>query len=129
MNLHGSSIDFPIRADNRGTLVTTDRRPDVIAQAIADIIETRRGERVMMPDYGIPDFVFDVQDFSFSARLAFYLEEQITKYVPLVANVTAKAQTDDGGRATVALSYIEVGSVNAPRNLVFPVWQYIGGLT
>lgn len=127
MNLQGSSIDFPPRVDSRGTLVTTAKRGDIVAQAIADIIETRRGERVMLPDYGIADYVFDVQDFSFAARLAFHLEEQIQKYVPLVSSVTVEAATDDDGRAIIELRYVEVGAVNAPRNLVYPVWQLQGG--
>jgi len=71
MNINGSTIYFPFSAGNRGTVATTAKREDIISQAIADIIETRQGERVMMPDYGIPDFVFAVQDFSFVPRLAF----------------------------------------------------------
>lgn len=123
MNLHGSAISFPFRVDARGTFVTTATRSEVITEAIADIIETRRGERVMMPDYGIPDFVFEVQNFSFAARLAFLLAEQIRKYVPLVRSVKVDAATDEEGRAIVDIKYTEVGEVNAPRNLVYPVWR------
>lgn len=126
MNLHGSKIDFPFRPDVRGTVATTSERSELIAQSIADVLETRQGERVMLPDYGIPDFIFAVQDFSFAARLAFHLEEQITRYVPLVTSVKVKAATDDDGRATVELQYTEAGQINAPRNLVFPVWQFRG---
>ncbi|HQU82861.1 MAG TPA: GPW/gp25 family protein [Pyrinomonadaceae bacterium] len=126
MNIHGSTIQFPFQADRRGSTATTDDRQIILSQAIADIIETRQGERVMMPDYGFPDFVFAVQDFSFAPRLAFYLEEQILKYVPLIRSVKVKAETDEEGRAIVSLSYEEVGSINAPKNLVFPVWQYLG---
>lgn len=125
MNLHGSTISFPFRVDGRGTLVTTSNREEIITQAIADIIETRKGERVMMPDYGIPDLVFEVQDFSFAARLAYALEEQIIAYVPLVRSVEVKASTDEEGRAIAEVRYTEVGAVNAPRNLVFPVWRFL----
>ena len=123
MNLHGSTISFPFRADARGTFVVADRREDVISQAIADIIETRKGERVMLPEYGIPDFVFAVQNFSFGHRLAYMLEEQIKAYVPLVRNVFVKTTTDDEGRALVDIRYSEVGQINAPRNMVYPVWR------
>lgn len=127
MNLHGSTLSFPFRADVRGSTATTAERAQIISEAIADVLETRQGERVMMPDYGIPDFVFAVQDFSFAPRLAFYLEEQILRYVPLVKTVTVRAETDEQGRAIVSLQYTEVGEINAPKNLVFPVWQYAGG--
>lgn len=127
MNIQGSTIGFPFRADNRGSLAIVADKSTVVVEAIADILETRQGERVMLPDYGIPDFVFSVQDFSFAARLAFHLEEQIVKYVPLVQSVRVKSSTDEEGRAIVDLAYTEVGSINAPRNLVFPIWQYGGG--
>lgn len=126
MNIQGSTIGFPFRADNRGSLATISDKWSIIVEAIADILETRQGERVMLPDYGLPDFVFSVQDFSFAARLAFHLEEQIVKYVPLVQSVQVKSSTDEEGRAIVELSYAEVGSISAPRNLVFPIWQYGG---
>lgn len=127
MNIQGSTISFPFRPDHRGSLATIADKSTILAEAIADILETRQGERVMVPDYGIPDFVFSVQDFSFAARLAFHLEEQIVKYVPLVQSVRVKSSTDEDGRAIVELAYVEVGSINAPRNLVFPIWQYGGG--
>lgn len=125
MNIHGSTIDFPFRPDVRGTVATTANRSEQIAQAIADIIETRQGERVMLPDYGIPDFVFAVQDFGFAPRLAYHLESQILKYVPLVASVETKSATDEEGRAVVSVQYFEVGAINAPKNLVFPVWRLV----
>ena len=123
MNINGSTINFPFRPDVRGTFATTANRSEMIVQAIQDILETRQGERVMLPDYGIPNFVFAVQDFGFAARIAYFIEEQITKYVPLVKAVKVVSQTDEDGRAVVALQYWEVGEINAPKNLVFPVWQ------
>lgn len=125
MNIHGSTISFPFRPDVRGTFVTTANRREQIEQAIRDVLETRQGERVMLPDYGIPDFVFDVMDFGFAARLAYHLEKQIARYVPLVESVEVQSATDEKNRATVEIRYTEVGSINAPKNLVFPVWRMI----
>ncbi len=123
MNPSGSTINFPFSADVRGEFQTTSDRAEIIAQAIQDVLETRQGERVMLPDYGIADFVFSVQDFSFGARLAYHLEEQIRKYVPLVKNVVVKPATDDEGRAIVELQYTDVNEIETPRSLVFPVWR------
>lgn len=125
MNLHGSNLDFPLRPDVRGTVATRSDRSGIISQAIADLIETRRGERVMMPDYGLPDFIFSVMDLGFAARLAYHLEEQILKYVPLVASVTIATVADGEGRAEISLTYTEVGEIASPKNLVFPIWQYL----
>ena len=126
MNLNGSTINFPFRPDVRGSLVTTATRSEIIAQAIADVVETRQGERVMLPDYGLPDFVFAAQDIGFAARISYHIEQQIIKYVPLVASISVTAETEESGRAIVSLKYTEVGEINAPKNLVFPVWQYTG---
>lgn len=123
MNLAGSAISFPFRVDQRGGIVTSDDRSTIVAEAIADVIETRRGERVMMPDYGIDDFVFAVQDATFAVRLADQLETQIRRYVPLVKSIVVKAATDEQHRAVADIRYVEVGSVNAPKNLVYPVWR------
>jgi uncharacterized protein len=123
MNLTGSAISFPFRVDQRGGVVTTEDRSTIVAEAIADVIETRRGERVMMPDYGIDDFVFAVQDATFAVRLADQLETQITRYVPLVRSVKVVATTDENGRAVADIRYVELGSINAPKNLVYPIWR------
>lgn len=127
MNLAGSTISFPFRVDARGTFVTTAERKEVIEEAIKDIIETRRGERVMVPDYGIPDFVFAVQNFSFIHRLAYHLELQVKRYVPLVKSVRVKLAVNDEGQAILDMQYTEVGTVNAPRNMVYPVWRLRNG--
>lgn len=128
-NLTGSTLSFPFAPDIRGSLKTISNRSEQIVQAIADVLETRKGERVMIPDYGISDWIFAVQDFGFAARLAYELETQILRYVPLVRLVSVKSATDGENRAIIELQYTEVGQINAPKNLVFPVWQFVGGVT
>lgn len=125
MNISGSTISFPFQFDLRGTLKTTSNRDEIIAQAIQDILETRQGERRMVCDYGIPDFVFAVQDFGFAARLAYHLEQQVLRYVPLVRSLQVVSATDVENRAVIEIQYTEVGAINAPKNLVYPVWRLL----
>jgi len=105
----------------------------MIAQSIAAIVETRQGERVMVPDYGIPDFVFDVVDTGFGARLAYWVEKQIRAYEPLVDQVKARVGSviegrfaagfsQDEPRTAISIEFTERGS-NTPANLVFPIWK------
>ncbi len=131
MSIQGSCLSHPIRPDVRGTLATIAARDAIVAESIRSIIETRQGERVMVPDYGIPDFVFSVVDFGFAARLAYFVERQIRNYEPMVSQVKLQAGelTDSGfvaglaqGRVALSITYTIVGS-NVPRNLVFPVWN------
>ena len=133
MSIHGSWLTHPIQFDQRGSLQTTADRMQMVAQSIASIVETRQGERVMVPDYGIPDFVFDVMDAGFSARIAYFLERQIRRYEPLVNRLTvrvgllngdkfASGFTADEQLAAIQIEFTVRGS-NTPRNLVYPTWK------
>lgn len=136
MNFSGSTISHPFRPDQRGTLATINTGAEIISESITAILEIRQGERVMMPDYGIPDYVFEVIDAGFAARLAYSLEEQIKRYEPLVERVKVTVGIFDDGRfesgvttdphrAAVRIVYTERGS-NTTRNLIFPTWSYTG---
>jgi len=106
----------------------------MIRESIAAIIETRKGERVMLPDYGIADYVFSVVDGGFAARLGYEVKIQIERYEPLVASVQVQAgtQAEDGQfisrlvvdeqRVALLVTYTARGS-NMPRNLVYPLWR------
>ncbi|PYS88965.1 MAG: baseplate protein [Acidobacteria bacterium] len=134
MNIQGSCLSFPFRADLRGTLATVSDRDAMIRESIAAIIETRKGERVMLPDYGIADYVFSVVDGGFAARLGYEVKIQIERYEPLVASVQVQAgtQAEDGQfisrlvvdeqRVALLVTYTARGS-NMPRNLVYPLWR------
>lgn len=136
MSIQGSTLSHPIEADRRGTLRTIASKREIIEQSIRAIMETRQGERVMLPDYGMPDFIFSVMDAGFGARLAYFIEQQIRKYEPLVDLVLGRigflindeftpGWIDDHQMAAIEIVYTERGS-NTPRNLVFPTWQLRG---
>jgi phage baseplate assembly protein W len=132
MSIQGSCLSHPFRPDVRGMLATIATREAIAAESIASIIETRQGERVMAPDYGIPDFVFSVVDFAFAARFAYFVERQIKNYEPLVnqVKVVAGSLTDGDafvaglsqGRVALSIAYTIRGS-NVPLNLVYPLWR------
>jgi len=145
MTIHGSCLSHPIRADQRGTLAVVPDRSKIIEESIISIIETRQGERVMLPDYGIPDFVFSVMDAGFAARVAYFIEQQVLNYEPLVENVKVSVNQATGvkyedpqykfmsasiaeqHRAEIHIRYRERGS-NSVFNLVYPLWQLRSGL-
>ena len=138
MDIQGSSLISPFRADQRGTLAVVSKRSDIVEESIRSIVETRQGERVMLPDYGIPDWVFSVMDSGLAARVAYFVEQQLLKYEPLIEQATARIGAlvddrfvpgfvEDQQIAAVSIEYIERGS-NAPRNLVFPTWLLASGL-
>jgi len=133
MTLQGSWLSHPFRADQRGMLATSADRAAMIEQSIRSILETRQGERVMVPDYGIPDFVFAVMGPGFVPRLGYFLEQQIRKYEPLIDRVRVRAGTAaadvftpgfslEQQTAAIQIEFTERGS-NTPRNLVYPKWR------
>jgi phage baseplate assembly protein W len=131
MDIYGSALSFPIRPDRRGTLATTSDPVEIVTQAIMDIIQTRQGERVMLPDYGIPDFVFSVVDAGFATRFANAVEQQIKRYIPQVEDVRVEDGSEEGGSfvdtptlhgAAIKVTYTIRGH-NVPQNLVYPVWR------
>ncbi|HEV2764751.1 MAG TPA: GPW/gp25 family protein [Pyrinomonadaceae bacterium] len=127
----GSCLAHPFRADARGTLATVSEPTALVRQSVLSILSTRAGERVMMPDYGIPDLAFEVMDIGFAGRVAYFLEEQIRKYEPLVTEVRASAGSMAGGGFDSRLSadahlaavrvQFRMRDTNAPHNLVFPL--------
>lgn len=134
----GSTLSHPVRPDQRGTLATTSDIGQIVQESIIAIIETRQGERVMLPDYGIPDRTFSVMDSGFVARLAYEVERQIQRYEPLVASVSVdfgavaigdfvSGLTEEQQKAAISVVYTVTGD-STPRNLVYPVWQLQPGL-
>ncbi len=122
-SLYGSAIDFPFRVDDRGSFVTSADPVTIVTQAIRDLVETLKGERVMLPDYGLSDWIFAVQDRTFITRISDELERQILRFVPFVKKVRVSGTTDEQGRAELSISYEIVTEINAPRNLTYPVWR------
>jgi phage baseplate assembly protein W len=125
MSFHGSALSYPFRADQRGTLATVSNRRDIVRESITAIVRTRQGERVMLPDYGLPDFVFAVIDEGFAVRVSYHIEQQIKKYEPLAERVTVTVSSvGDEQRAAIEIQYTERGT-NVPQNLVIPIREFL----
>lgn len=135
MNILGSTISFPFRAGSRGGMVVASKDDEIIAQAIFDLLETRQGERVMLPSYGLPDGLFDALDATFAPRLAFFIEEQIRGYVTAVESVSASSGTLNAGEftpdalppshtAAIRVAWTKRGQ-SVPQELIFPTWRLV----
>lgn len=135
MSIHGSVLSLPLRADARGTFHTVSAREEVVRQSVRSILSTRQGERLMLPDYGIPDFAFAVRGVGFAAAVSHFLREQILKYEPLVQTVSVRDGSLAGGErfspglagdehAAAVEVVVTLRGSNTPLNLVFPLWEY-----
>ncbi len=140
MGIYGTCLAFPIEVDERGTLRTISDPAEKAEQFLADLIETRLGEHVQVPGYGMPDRVFAVAGASFTTLLAAELEEQVRNYLPIIKSIKVlQGEMDDGGnftpgftldlqRVAISVQYVVQGS-NTPRNLVYPTWGLLDGLS
>lgn len=135
MNILGATLSFPPRPDKRGTLAVVSSDDEIITQSIIDLIETRQHERVLLPNFGLPDNLFDVIDSDFAARLAFFIEEQINNYITAVKSVSAESGSFKKGRFefnaqpethTAAIRVRWTKRNGAVRQeLIYPTWRFV----
>lgn len=123
LHVHGSSLSIPFRPDVTGGLATVRDPAQIVSQQIYALVMTRQGERVMLPDFGLPDYIFAVKGAAFVKTLGYFLKQQIRKYIPGVGSVEVIEQmTGDEHAASVRVEWTLLGS-NVPHNLVFPTRQ------
>ncbi|MCP9494296.1 MAG: GPW/gp25 family protein [Pyrinomonadaceae bacterium MAG19_C2-C3] len=133
MLIRSSALSFPLRPDGRGSLAVVTDVDAQVAESLIDLLEVRRGERVMMPDYGIDDFVFETIDAGFAKRFAYLVTEQIRRYEPRIVDVRVTGGTLDGDdfqngltsdihRAALKITYLTATSL-APNTLIYPLWR------
>ena len=133
MNFHGSALAFPVRPDVRGTLAVVSDPAAIAAQEITALLLTKKGERKMLPDLGLSDFVFSVLDAGLAARIAAEAEEQIKRYArsvgfvrvtggSMVNNAFSPQLTGEAHTAAIRVEYTVRGA-NTPYNMTHPVWS------
>lgn len=97
-NKFGKTISFPLRPDKEtGGLAVTKNDKEIIEQQIDDIIETQQGERVIMPDYGLPWSIFEPIGSDFMARLVPSVQEQLEKYATHIGNIKVEGGAIENG--------------------------------
>jgi hypothetical protein len=119
MNIHGTCLALPIRPDSRGSLAVVSDPTAGLEQEIISLIETRRGERVLVPDYGMPDSAFSVKGAGAMKAIGYLLGQQVAKYVPGVERVRVTEIESSEHRAVLHIEWRERGG-NVPHNLVYP---------
>lgn len=117
----GSTLSFPFRVDASGGLAIA-RTPEQIArEGIIDVIETRPGDRVLVPRYGVGDFVFSAVNAGFQIRLKHQLEREILERVPAVGEVEITVEVGDRNEVNIFVDYQLRGG--ASRSFTYPLYQ------
>lgn len=122
-NFLGRGWAYPVGVDKAGGRVRLALYEDDIAEAIRIILSTRRGERLMRPDFGssLHEYVFEGDSYGTRARISQAAEEALRLWEPRVKDVEVEVDFPSGGTGGFILNiFYIVRSTNNPFNLVYP---------
>jgi uncharacterized protein len=109
-----------------------DAGSEKVRQSITLILGTRRGERVMRPDFGagLEDFLFEPLSTTTAALVRHRVETALVRWEPRIDVREVRVDVGDRrlGRLDVAISY-SIRTSNTFYNLVYPFFLHEGGAT
>lgn len=127
----GRGWKFPIQVDGQNGKVLVSEYEEDIKEAIHIIIMTRKGERVMRPDFGcdIHDHLFDVIDYTMLKQMEAKVQNALVYWEPRITDieVTAEANFEHENLVDVHIAYV-VRTTNNPFNLVYPFYINEGSI-
>ena len=121
----GRGWSFPVRLhEKEGTIRFSEYEEDV-QQSIRIILSTRKGERVMRPDFGcgIHDLVFAVINTTTLTEIENGVRDALAKFEPRIDVTRVKADSGGGidGQLLISIDYLIRGT-NNQLNLVYPFY-------
>jgi len=123
----GKGWKFPPRTDYVTGRIKTVSQEEDIGEAIRLILFTRKGERIMRPDFGcgIQRFVFAEMDYGTVREMEKEITDAITAWEPRVTDPEAEVDTGrlSEGMVMIRVSY-RIRTTNNPYNQVFPYYIY-----
>ncbi len=127
----GRGWSFPPRFDPaKGEVAMVEREED-IHESLRILFLTRKGERVMHPNYGcnLHDLVFEPVDSQTVSAIETTIEQAILFFEPRIDVVQITVETEDWleGRLSIGLEYT-IRATNSRRNIVFPFYIREGTL-
>lgn len=120
----GSGWRFPVGTDSRGEVERSSGVED-IEESIRVILGTRKGERVMRPDFGcgIHNYVFATVGATQVNLMVTSVREALGRWEPRieVTDVSASMRELSEGRLLFSIDY-RVRRTNTQYNLVYPFY-------
>jgi phage baseplate assembly protein W len=113
-----------MQVDHTGSIRLTDGASDIDA-AMAVVLATAPGERVMRPDFGcrIWDLLFEPVTANLLGLMAQAVRDALTQWEPrvLVETVDTVPDREDSAVVSIRIGY-RVKATNDRRNLVYPFY-------
>jgi uncharacterized protein len=126
----GIGWKFPLQVTARGAIATA-RQEERVAESIALILATARGERVMLPNFGcgIHDLVFDPNNFATEGRVAHLVRRALVDLEPRIDVLDVRAETapNEPNLLLIRVDY-RVRATNTFHNLVYPFFIREGAI-
>ncbi len=120
----GQGWAFPLHVDAQGGLALTNNRNE-LEQAIAIILRTSPGQRVMRPEFGsrLHELAFAPNNSHTAARARRLVEEALGMWEPRinVVDVVVQADPQEDHRLLIEIIY-EVKATHDRRSLVHPFY-------
>lgn len=127
----GRGWKFPISIDHHTGRVKTSEYEEDIREAIQIILTTRKGERVMRPEFGcnLHEHLFDVIDYTLLKQLELKVKNALVQWEPRITDVvvTASVNESEPSLIEIHIAYL-VRSTNNPFNLVYPFYINEGSI-
>jgi phage baseplate assembly protein W len=102
-------LKYPLELDGNGGLKLSSGY-DRIGEQILEVLETRLGERVYRPFFGIPELLFETID---EYSLAQSIRSQLRAFLPAIPNIDVKVTLSEDGGAQIIVFYSVEGSESA----------------
>lgn len=102
-------MTFPQHINKKGFFEFTGKIEDLVKQSIYQILDTRLGERVMLPEFGsrLPELLFEPIDGITIALARVYFIDAIKKWEPRVLlNAVAVNINPDQNKLEITASYV-----------------------
>lgn len=119
-NFLGVGWKFPVTVDETTGRIKTSQYEEDIQEAIRIIVMTRKGERMMRPDFGcgLHEYLFAGMDYETISQMRLEIQRALLNWEPRVKDVEVNLEMKNG-RLMIHISYI-VRATNNPFNLVYP---------
>lgn len=125
----GRGFSFPVQVDGATGRVRETAGEEDIWQAVNIILSTRKGERVMRPDFGcdIYNFMFGTMDYTSLHLMEQAVWEALVRFEPRIRDIQVEAliPEDGNGMVEIHIGYV-VRSTNNMYNVVYPFYMNEG---
>ncbi|MDR0350663.1 MAG: GPW/gp25 family protein [Coriobacteriales bacterium] len=119
----GRGWSYPVNVNKATGRVNLSEYEDDIQEALRIILSTRRGERVMRPDFGssLHEYVFEPADLNTATLIKKATTDAISQWEPRVKDLRVEVSFPKGaqGGFVLDISYV-VNATNSMYNMVYP---------